>query len=182
MNAFRPLPAPWSWELYTCHPTIHRLFLVRIFSSHPHDSTSDIFTILKISDLCWSSPLVLRLHNRTPSFFSQEFFAFWSQAHHLLTSFPYSTLRLHSPDQHSTFKKETSPSGCQVPSAKCQVPNANVQCSGTWMPLRAATPQADISTVSGRTTGNLFKWDQVSWWCARIWSILLAIDFNQIEC
>ena len=120
MKAFRPLPAPQSWELYTCHPTIHRLFLVRIFSSHPHDSTSDIFTILKISDLCWSSPLVLRLHNRTPSFFSQEFFAFWSQARHLLTSFPYSTLRLHSADQDSTFKKETSPSGCQVPSAKCQ--------------------------------------------------------------
>ena len=142
--------------------------------------TNSIFTILKISDLCWSSPLVLRLHNRTPSFFSQEFFAFWSQARHLLTSFPYSTLRIHS-DQHSTFKKETSPSG--LLGTKCQVPKFNVQCSGTWMPLRAATPQADISTVSGRTTGNLFKRDQfqISQHLSSIWPNHQQVFSNGIK-
>ena len=46
------------------------------------------------------------------------------------------------------FQKENFP---------LRLPSANVQCSRTWMPARAATPQADISTVSGRTTGNLFK-------------------------
>ena len=149
--------------------------------------TNSIFTILKISDLCWSSPLVLRLHNRTPSFFSQEFFAFWSQAHHLLTSFPYSTLSIHN-DQHSTFKKKTSPSGCQVPSANVQGPECqqerphpkrtsqqylagppatflNVVSNisdvlNTWgnkLLLTLLLLTTTITTVSGRTTGNLFK-------------------------
>ena len=67
------------------------------------------------------------------------------------------------------------------------VSNISSDVLNTWgnkllLTTTTTTTTTTISTVSGRTTGNLFKWDQVSWWCARIWSILLAIDFDQIEC